>query len=634
MAVGVATAVTARRNAAVTPWQVLVRMKVASLRHALRDQNKIFWIIAGVVIGLGLAGATVWAAISSPDLVAVALALWMLGWIVGPLFTGGGDESLRPEYFAMLPLPRRTLAAGLVAAAFVGFAAVIALVALASVVVVGARISVVAAVIGVLGAVLELACFVLASKVAVAGYGLLLRVRAGAAAAGVVNAFILAFTAQGWALIAAFVSHDVEGVLAGAARVAPSGWALVSVEAAGRGEWLLAIGALAGLGGLAVALFAGWTALLARWRSADRHGVTPRHPLTAHDARGAASAKELRTWSRDLLHFHRIVFAIAYGLAFCLMPLAVGWAGMAPWAGCAAAVMGGAMTANMYASDGTALWLTLLVPGSARIDVRARQRAFLLVLAPPVVLLSALLTWWSGERWAWPLVLSAVPAVLGAAAGVSVLLSVVMAVPGTDAHKRGGNPLDGGDSGGETMGQVYAALGLIVAITLPAVGAALLWGWWGLAVGVAVGVGAWWGLGAIASIRLQRRGVELLVLLRNGRPPEGPQQSGSFETRMKALPPVRRVVVGVCIALGAIPLFPQGIVPVIFLSSGIEAKAWFLAMYVPSPWQWPVALGMILLGLAMYAVVASVFWRPLPDHGGSALSGSVGEDVQDPSPRR
>jgi ABC-2 type transport system permease protein len=42
--------------------------------------------------------------------------------------------------------------------------------------------------------------------------------------AAVVNAFILAFTAQGWALIVAFVSTDVQGTMARGARIAPSGW--------------------------------------------------------------------------------------------------------------------------------------------------------------------------------------------------------------------------------------------------------------------------------------------------------------------------------------------------------------------------------------------------------------------------
>ncbi|MFC4942751.1 hypothetical protein [Pseudonocardia sp. GCM10023141] len=611
MAVGVMAPDVVTVGAGARPWQVFVRMKIAMLRHGLRDQNRVFFMVVGGVIGLGLAAGTVWAGAADADLLAVALGLWMLGWVVGPLFTGGGDESLRPEFFTALPLSRRALTGGLVAASFVGVAPVIALVALSSVIVQGARISVPAALVGVPAVLLELACFVLASRLAVAVYGLLLQVRSGAVLAGAVNAFILAFTAQGWALVVAFVSFDVKGVLATAGRIAPSGWALVAVEAAGRGDWLLVLAALAGLGVLAAVLFLGWSALLA-WRgTADRIGVTPRYPLTARSAQGAAGAKELRTWSRDLLSGHRVVFSLVYGLAFCLMPLAIGWTGMVPFAGLVGAVMGGAMSSNLYAADGTALWLTLMVPGSARIDLRSRQRAFLLVYGPPVVLISLLATWW-GDATAWPLVLAVLPAVLGGAAGISALLSVVMAVPGVDAHQRSGNPLSSGDNDGEAMGQVYAGLALILLTTGPAVGAALWWGWWGVPVGVATGLLSWWGLGAIAISRLERRGPELLSLLRHGRPADGPGGAavGSLAARMEALPFWRRVLVWLCVSFGAIPLFPQGVVPMIFKFSGVETKSWFLAMHVPDAWSWPVIVAMIALGLAMYATVASVFWAP------------------------
>lgn len=150
---------------AVPPWRVLVDMKVAVLQHSFRHPNRMFWTATGGLVGLGLAGATIWTALGDADLVAVTLGLWALGWIVGPLFAGGGDESLRPEYFTMLPLRRRALATGLVAAAFVGVAPLVTLVALASVVVVGARASVAAALVGVPAALLSVLCLVLASKV-------------------------------------------------------------------------------------------------------------------------------------------------------------------------------------------------------------------------------------------------------------------------------------------------------------------------------------------------------------------------------------------------------------------------------------------------------------------------------------
>ncbi|WP_433514095.1 histidine kinase [Nonomuraea sp. CA-143628] len=54
------------------------------------------------------------------------------------------------------------------------------------------------------------------------------------------------------------------------------------------------------------------------------------------------------------------------------------------------------------------------------------------------------------------------------------------------------------------------------------------------------------------------------------------------------------------------PLFPQGIVAGIFKVFGIPEKAWFLALYMPEPWQWPVILFMIALGCAMYVTATLI----------------------------
>lgn len=211
--------------------QTLVRMRLAALRHALRDSNRVAWIGTGAFLGLVLAAGTIWVAtLGNTDLVAVAVAVWMLGWVVGPLFAGGGDETLRPEYFTMLPLPPRALSGGLIAAALAGVAPLVSLVALLCLVVVGGQLSVGALLISVPAVLLQLLCFVLASRLAVAVYAVLLQVRSGAVLAALVNAFILAFTAQGWALIAAFISTDVQGTIArGADRTVWLG--LVAVEA-------------------------------------------------------------------------------------------------------------------------------------------------------------------------------------------------------------------------------------------------------------------------------------------------------------------------------------------------------------------------------------------------------------------
>lgn len=587
----------------------LVRMRLAALRHSLRDQNKVGWIASGAFVGLVLASGTVWlAARGDHDVVAVAIAVWMLGWVVGPLFAGGGDETLKPEYFTMLPLPSRALSGGLLAAAMAGVAPVVSLLALLSLAVVGAQLSFVAVLVSVPALLLQLLCFVLASRLAVAIYGLLLQVRSGAVLAALVNAFILAFTAQGWALIAAYITTDVQGAMARGARIAPSGWSLVAVEAAGRGDWLKVLLSLAGLVALAALMFVAWSALLVRRTTASRAGVRPRRPLTASDARSAANAKELRTWTRDLLYGHQVVFALAYGVFFCLMPIAVGWKGMLPWAGTATVIMGGAMFANLYGADGTAYWSTLMVPGSSRPDIRARQRAFLLVFGPPALLITVLFTWWSGTD-AWPLVLSVLPALLGGAAGLIVLASVYATVPTVDAHKRSGNPLNAGGNEGEAMGLVYVMLVLIALTASPALIVALTASWWGVPVGLATAVLAWWWFGNLAATRLDARGPELLTLLRHGRTTSDQASPTSLNAKMELLPKWQRYLTFFCLGFGAIPLFPQAVVPAIFKLTDNPAKVWFVALYAPGPWQWPIIAAMALLGLGMYTYGAVTYYR-------------------------
>jgi ABC-2 type transport system permease protein len=577
--------------------QTLVRMRLAAFRHAFRDGFRATWIVTGGLVGLALAGGTIWiAGRGDNDILVVLLGIWMLGWVVGPLFAGGGDETLKPEYFTMMPLSPRTLSTGLLVASLAGVAPVISLIALVSLVVASGGI--VAGLVAVPALLLQLLCFVLASRLAVAVYGVLLQVRAGAVIAALVNAFILAFTAQGWALIVAFVSTDVQGAMARAARIAPSGWAFDAVQAADRGDWLQVVGLLLALVVLAVAMLFAWSALLVRRTTATRAGGKPRRLLAAKTPQGAAAAKEIRSWTRDLLYGHKAVFSIAYGLFFCLMPLAIGMKSMLPWAGPAAVVMAGSMCSNLYGADGTAYWMTLMTPGSNRPDVRARQRGFLLVFGPVTLLITLLLTWWSGVTSAWALVLSVLPAVLGGAAGLVVACSVYAAVPTTDAHKRSGNPLNSGENDGETVGLVYIMLVLVATTSAPALLVALYQGWWGVPVGLLSGLLAWWYLGRVAARRLDRRGSELLTLLRHGRSPaEQARKTAGFE----ALPKWRRTLAGLCLGFGAIPLFPQAVVPAIFKLTGNDTKSWFLALYQTGPWQWIVIALMATLGLSMYA---------------------------------
>jgi hypothetical protein len=48
-----------------------------------------------------------------------------------------------------------------------------------------------------------------------------------------------------------------------------------------------------------------------------------------------------------------------------------------------------------------------------------------------------------------------------------------------------------------------------------------------------------------------------------------------------------------------LPLFAQGVAPLIMKVAGTPARSWFLALYLPNPYQWPMIAAMIAAGLTM-----------------------------------
>ena len=91
---------------------VLISMKLRVLRNSLRGAAAASFVIGGIV-GLGVAVACVLFTAVHPggitvgtDIASAFFAVWTLGWLLGPILTGGGDETLRPENFALLPIRR------------------------------------------------------------------------------------------------------------------------------------------------------------------------------------------------------------------------------------------------------------------------------------------------------------------------------------------------------------------------------------------------------------------------------------------------------------------------------------------------------------------------------------------------
>ncbi|GAA2213034.1 hypothetical protein GCM10009850_084960 [Nonomuraea monospora] len=75
---------------------------------------------------------------------------------------------------------------------------------------------------------------------------------------------------------------------------------------------------------------------------------------------------------------------------------------------------------------------------------------------------------------------------------------------------------------------------------------------------------------------------------------------------LSKLPRWKSVTVMVLWATAWCPTFPQGLVAGIFKIFGVEEKTWFLALHLPGPWQWPVILGMIALGVIMHVMAIRI----------------------------
>lgn len=255
---------------------------------------------------------------------------------------------------------------------------------------------------------------------------------------------------------------------------------------------------------------------------------------------------------------------MAYALVTAMLPLTFGETLLLPWAAPLIALMAATFMANLYAHDGTALWLTLQT-GTQRPDLRGRQYVYLLVFAPIGLLVGVGFTAWSGQTWAWPWVLALLPAMLGGGAGLIAVFSVLALAPGPDPRHRAEHPSEASDDIGSAF--VVFFLGLLPPLPAAAVLTAgtvlgqpwLLWA--GIPVGLATGVLLTWWLGRIAYRRLEARGPELLLTMRSGRPDTSPDPDPGTTGDDGTTPSAHIQLLGW--TLGSLALFPQGLVPVV-----------------------------------------------------------------------
>ena len=508
--------------------RVLIQMRAAIMRRATSGRRWIGVALLALLVTL-LAVTTLLAGLvryrypgAGADVVATLSLGWLLGWIAGPLLTGD-DAALRMDYFKLLPIPPGRLARAMLGAAFANVSLVFSLIAFAALIALGTRSGVAAALTGVAATALDLMLAVVASTVAIAAFGPTISSRRGRDFGTILLALTITLLSLASGLVPLVAKRLTDGhspVLAAVVRILPSGWGAVAVDAAGRRDWGLAALALGGLVALIVVLVVAWPPLLARRLTMSAGGGRQRthaartgEPVLPSTPLGAVIGKELRMYSRSVLRSVMLMISFLVGVLVGVISALGGKTEGLPFAGLLFTVIAAACFTNFYGDDGTSLWLTLIVPGAERPDVRGRVWAWFLVVGPAGLLITAVFTVISGQTWSWPWVLAGEPALIIGSAGLLALIGVV-SVNAPDA--------DGGPSPARVL-KTHLALIVIPVVTLfPAAvllfaGAAghSLWLRW-LAVPVGLAWAAWLCRYSVlrAQRRLQTRGPEIFARLR------------------------------------------------------------------------------------------------------------------------
>jgi ABC-2 type transport system permease protein len=522
---------------------VFVRLKLRILGNNLRGSvRQVLTLVFGALYGLlfAFAGGALFVAMGAVHRSTAALvaggagSVIVLGWLLLPVLFFGVDETLDPARFALLPITRRRLAAGMGAAALIGippFATAIILLASA----VGALLNSgpLAGLVGLIGAGLALLFCVVGSRALTSALATVLRTRRVRDLATVIIALLAASIGPielglqraaggapvaaarsavrvlGWTpLGAGFVApYDLAD---GRAGIAVARLALVAVAVALCGWWWSTtledamIGTTTGARPSTKAVRGGAVAaLVPRWL---RHGhITVFRTIVA---------RETRYWLR---HPRRRIAAITGFVGALTLPLvwqadsATAGRGGPPLAfsGSYASVVAASSMFQAFSFDGTAYATHLLTGVRGRTDVRARATAITLLMLPILVVVVVILAVLDHRVGRLPGSLAPLAATFGATIGAGSALSIDGAFPMPDNR----NMFVANTGTGTTRALLlFLVIGTSVIASLPVyvatffVGPAIL-----LPFAVAWGLFLAYAGTALAGRRLDRRGPELLL---------------------------------------------------------------------------------------------------------------------------
>jgi ABC-2 type transport system permease protein len=529
------------------PARDFVRLKLRLMRNGMRGQGwRVALFVGGIVVGcLGAVGgfgllAIAGAADGAASLVAIAFtgAGLTLGWLLLPLLYFGVDETIDPARFALLPISRRTLLRGMLAAALASVPSAATAVALLGLVVGGLiRGGPAVGAVALVGGALGILLCVVGSRALTSAFASMLRSRRVRDLAAILIAVVASSVAPLQLGVSALIASSDLGRAAQVARVlawTPLSAGYTAFLDAADGRWGAAVGKLGITAATLTALAFWWWATLesamigvvSGGRSATRRGartgvVASLFPAALRPMRPsrftALVAREWRYWWRDP---RRRASILSLTIAGVVLPVALragassgGGRTPLPLAVAFSAVLAAMVLANQFGSDGSAYALHLLIGVPGRVELRARSVALVLIMAPLLIVATVAVGVLTGAAAELPIAVGTVAAGLGVSTGVSALLSVLTPYAFPDST----NPFSVSGGTGSMRG-LLAAVGSFGALILqvPMLLFALLTH--GLAIGFTVlAAGAAYGLAGlligtyIAGDILDRRGPEILV---------------------------------------------------------------------------------------------------------------------------
>jgi ABC-2 type transport system permease protein len=529
------------------------RLKLRVIRNGLRGQGwRIALFIGGSLFGLWVSasGFFLLAAAGLADnadlsvvLSAFAGAALVLGWLLLPLVFFGVDETLDPARFALLPLSRRTLVAGLLTAALLGVPAAATLLATCGLVL-GAAVQGgwAPALAQAAGVVAGLVLCVAASRAITSAFATMLRSRRVRDLAAIMLALLAALLGPlQIAVLNAGKSADYHQFV-GPARVL--GWTPLAAPytlgadvISGRG-WavpiklaitLVTIGALLWWwsASLEAAMVGGEASGGPARRSRGIQGgpVTQLYPrplrwLSRQQA-GALVAREVRYWWRDA---RRRANLITFAVIGTFIPIMINVSSggslrshqQTPAAVTISVVLVGVLAAvtlaNQFGFDGSAYAANVIAAVPGTVELRSRIVAFSIYIVPLLTCIGVVVPAILGQPgWLAPMLGG-----LYAAYGVGLAVNLFVSIFAAFALPETANPF-AMNSGRGVAKSLLSLVGLIASMAgaAPFVVAAVLFGdaWTWLAIPVGVGYGlAAAALGCyIAGDVLDRRMPELLA---------------------------------------------------------------------------------------------------------------------------